>query len=114
LGLKKVKADEERREKKIFDFCWTLLSFYSGFLGGWDCLVEFRVVDGELVRIVVHAKRVANFGVYGRVFSMDIGLLERCGRVLQVCLGRSVILSFECIDMSVSANKLDTLSIWTL
>ena len=39
---------------------------------------------------MVHAKRFANFGVYGRVFSMDVGLLERCGRDLQVGLGRSV------------------------
>jgi hypothetical protein len=49
LGLKKVKTEERRREKKSSIFAGPFSVFYGGFLDGWDCLMEFRVVDGELV-----------------------------------------------------------------
>lgn len=49
LGLEEA---EERR--KIFDFFFDFLSssfevFSGGFFDGWDCWMEFRVADGELV-----------------------------------------------------------------
>jgi hypothetical protein len=46
--------------------------------------MEFRVADGELAWIVVHAKCSRNLASFRRVFTVDIGGTYR---VLQVCLG---------------------------